>query len=803
MAFVSTAMAFGVAAFAIPLVIHLLNRNRFQVVRWGAMHLLEPILRVNRRRIQIEQLILLLVRMAIPILLALCMAGPVLTGCHQLSGNAKTSLVVLLDNSYSMEAGGDATNLDEAKQQAAAVIKHQPRGSDLSLVLMAEGSEVGVQQSTTDLPRVSDELSELTDGFGPANVATSMEYGAKTLSNMRNAKRDIVIVSDFQANDWIGDAAASREQAMQMIRAMPLKPNITLLHTSKHVSDNVCISSVDLSPPVVGVGQATQIRVNLRNFGDVPYPSLRVYFQVDGEDKDVSDINLGSSEDRQVVFRHTFDAVGSHVVNVTIDADTLTADNSYQSVMQVWDKIPVLLVNGQPSDEPFSGETDFLEIALSPFKLSQAPSDDTQTANGTRNLVDLLKTTTIEAPELGSNSLTGIRVVVLANVARLSHQQLDQLKSFVKEGNALLVFSGNNIDADWYNGSMFADGAGLLPLRLKALRTSENSNPTRERGITPVSLEDPSLPRQVANEGGVSIVAEHFDHPALGLFNDPRNGKLSDAKINAWFRLESHSAGPVANPSTPRTADQLQTRPTVCTLARLDTGDVFLAEKQFGRGRVIQCSTSCGDAWSTLPVRPFYLPLMQQLVTYLATSVEPPRNVNVGQTIVATLPRGEAGKKVSVTTPQGERVEVQVQDKGTEAAVEFKHTGQRGMYVIDTPSGETLHFAVETSREESNLTQLDDDEMQALAESMEGSVVTSAQQYIDLDSTRRYGRDIWRQIFWMLLILIFAELVLEQFFTRKRTTSNDIRSVLSQQHPRRTVWGWIVNWKANLRGSGN
>ena len=54
--------------------------NRFRVLDWGAMHLLEAVVRINRRRLQLMHLLLLLLRCLIPILLAYCLARPVLTG---------------------------------------------------------------------------------------------------------------------------------------------------------------------------------------------------------------------------------------------------------------------------------------------------------------------------------------------------------------------------------------------------------------------------------------------------------------------------------------------------------------------------------------------------------------------------------------------------------------------------------------------------------------------------------------------------------------------------------------------------
>ncbi len=91
-------------AFTIPLTIHLLFRSRFRTVQWGAMHLLDSVVRVNHRRMQWMQILLLLMRCLLPVLLAFCLARPVLTGFKTLPGDAPQSLILAIDDSRSMSA---------------------------------------------------------------------------------------------------------------------------------------------------------------------------------------------------------------------------------------------------------------------------------------------------------------------------------------------------------------------------------------------------------------------------------------------------------------------------------------------------------------------------------------------------------------------------------------------------------------------------------------------------------------------------------------------------------------------------
>ena len=56
--FANLVMLFGLAALALPPLIHLLNRRRFDVVDWGAMQFLQ-VGETVRRRILIEELLLM------------------------------------------------------------------------------------------------------------------------------------------------------------------------------------------------------------------------------------------------------------------------------------------------------------------------------------------------------------------------------------------------------------------------------------------------------------------------------------------------------------------------------------------------------------------------------------------------------------------------------------------------------------------------------------------------------------------------------------------------------------------------
>src|SRR3954451_2377898 len=126
MTFLSPLLAWGMLLGIVPLIIHLLNRRRFRRVEWAPMRHLKQTIRRNRRRIQIENWLLLLLRIILPILLFLFLARPVLNPTvleKWLVGGGRSSQVVLIDDSLSMGYGaGGPPAFHRAREVAGSVL---------------------------------------------------------------------------------------------------------------------------------------------------------------------------------------------------------------------------------------------------------------------------------------------------------------------------------------------------------------------------------------------------------------------------------------------------------------------------------------------------------------------------------------------------------------------------------------------------------------------------------------------------------------------------------------------------------
>ncbi len=746
MTFLNGLLAFGALAFCIPLVIHLLNRSKFQTVDWGAMHLLESVIRVNHRRFQIQQLLLLLVRCAIPVLLALCLAIPVLTNWQALPKDTPSSVAIVLDDSYSMDAvdeQAESTLMANAVADSQQILAALPRGSEAKVILSGGRPQALQDQATVDLQQVDSDLKNLLAASGANDVPEALKAATIAIADMRHARREVVLLSDFQRDDWQTVSADALNRFREQWQALPTAPAITLIPLGQRDTaslQNVSVESLQSDRPTVGVGQEVRLRATVRNHGDQVRPAMPLRLKVNNETVAATTANLDAGATTQLLLTHRFEQAGSQVVQVELDCeDALASDNHQYATIEVLETIDVVLVDGKPSNQPLQGETGFLSVALSPFAFGRQP------------LADLVKTRTIRSQQLDEAVLAEARVLVLANVPRLDDRQVGWLNEFVLAGNSLLIFAGDQISLDWYHEKLGPAGADLLPMTLG------------ER----VGQPQTSAGNDAAGEAGKHLVAQFFEHPSMQLFNETSAGSLADADVFAWHPLQPLET------DTEDQADAQATHSGATVVARLETGDTLIAERSHGDGVVLLVGTSANLQWSDLPMQPIFVPLVQEWISWMATRGLPPRNVAVGQTAVVHWSE-DTDRAWQWISPDGRRVDVVAETQDRRQTFQFPSLRQPGIYALvgASPDAErpdtTIYVAAKADPDESKLLRMSDDEIVEIAEALGATVADSGATYLQQDNTRRFGREIWRPLLLALLAMMVLEVFLQQFFAGVR-----------------------------------
>jgi hypothetical protein len=486
---------------------------------------------------------------------------------------------------------------------------------------------------------------------------------------------------------------------------------VTFYRIAGDLAENLSIASADLSALVVAEDQPIGLRVRIQNHGRRPWQDVAVHLEADGARLRTSRVSLAPDGEAVLNFTHSFPQIGDHSLAVRLEGDSFPDDNAFYSVVQVRNQVNVLLVDGDPSREPLGGATDFLELALAPYQSASA------------SLKDLIRTTTADANRVRGDDYRNKEVVILADVDRLQGNRLTDLEKFVRAGGGLIVFAGTHCNLDWYNKEFYKGGKGIYPAAVQSLqRAASGSMPAR-------------------------ILQQRLTHPATVYFNDARGGRLQDAEFQSWFQL---AAGTDSG-----------ARP----ILQLDRGAPLLIEKAYERGRVIAAATTADADWSNLPLQPFFVPLMQRLVTYLATQSAVTGWQRVGEPLQLTFSKDRVGAEYVLRDPTGQSRTVKVVADGDQAVLDTKPISAPGIYRL-TKSDQTRLFAFNVDPAESDLALLPPEKVRQLAERHDAAYVESLDAWQKVDRTRRHGSELWQPFLLALLALLFLEVLLQQRIAR-------------------------------------
>ena len=458
MGFLHPFLLWAIPLAAIPIVIHLLNRRRFQRLRWAAMEFLLAAAKRNRKRLRMEHWILLLLRTLVVLLLVFLVSRPQTRSA--VIGDVRTHHVICIDDSASMaHRSGAADTFSEALDRAEELVDKlaETRGGDLLTILRGSSPEVpemvGMRLSQQTKVRARDLLRGLRVSDLKMDVAQTLSAAVERIEAQEGAGRaQIYLVSDGRQRDWIDQEGAARPRIYRRIKQLdPQRQKVQLWAVGSEERDNLAIIDVDLLSRVAVVGVPLDIAIEIKNQGRDTSAPVEMALEIDGRSRVRRLVEaLAAGESAVVTMTHTFHDPGHHGLTASLPQDRFRPDDQRSLALEIKPHSRVLLVDGDPGDREDEAETFFLAMALDPG------GDAT---SGIRAEV---------VPEfaLRDAKLDDVDMVWLCNVPAPGPDVVEKLEAFVAGGGGLAIFLGNQVDPGRYNDRLFKGGEGLLPLAL-------------------------------------------------------------------------------------------------------------------------------------------------------------------------------------------------------------------------------------------------------------------------------------------------------------------------------------------------
>ena len=475
----------GAIGASIPLILHLLNRERARRLVFSTVRFIQMSHQTNVRRHKLKRLLLLLMRILMLALLGLAFARPFFADAPEFTQKTggKRNAVIILDTSYSMQY---EEVLENAKKEAAEILDGLDAADAACLILSSDNARV-VAPLGSEFSHIRTALNNAETSNEHTDYLDAMQTADEILQPIPIGEKQVYLIADMQKRGW-----------ENFIETDKLSPDVQIhfVDVRAEKPQNYAITQISVPPVVLKEQKASQLVARVRNFGDEPVENLQVRLFIDGNVIDSVELDIEPDDLADAVFKVEFQDEATHTGWVELPEDALSIDNKRYFTLQSLQSIKVHAVRAEPRTRGRyqTVETFFMKKAL---------------ASGS-DAVQIDFTESVSVPNV--STLASVDVLILADVAELSSGEAERVKAYVAAGGGLIVTVGNNISVDTYKQRLGGE-TGLMPCDF-------------------VQAVGDALDRERFRV----LATVKYEHPIFVPFKEPNHGDFGKARFYRIFQ---------------------------------------------------------------------------------------------------------------------------------------------------------------------------------------------------------------------------------------------------------------------------
>jgi hypothetical protein len=411
MSFLNPLYLFSALVALVPLIIHLLHRERARIEVFPSLEFLRKMMRRKTRRFHLKQILLLVARILLLLFIALALARPTITGGKVVKGHLPTTAAIILDDSYSMlRRRGGGTVFDLARNKTTELLGNFGKSDEIHLLAGSSHWREVSESGVTDIQRLADRVSNLRCSNLTTEIVSPLERAVSILTESSDPNREIYIISDMQKHGWEG--------LSKNLGAEDSAIKVMIVDVGEE-EPNTCVREVGFKIPAGSDDLEMNVTFERFNATSKQGRVAEVF---------IKDGLLGRSvfspgdvaREKETFSIPAFEGYLWGEVRIAEDALAID-DTRYFALPSRRRTIGTV------------GGSHYLRTALNPA------------GGGSFRPVE------VEEGGITHQSLSMLDVLILANVARLSPLETEALSDYLAGGGSLLVFLGNQVDVGAYN----------------------------------------------------------------------------------------------------------------------------------------------------------------------------------------------------------------------------------------------------------------------------------------------------------------------------------------------------------------
>ncbi|MYK88936.1 MAG: VWA domain-containing protein, partial [Acidobacteria bacterium] len=312
----------GLATIAVPVILHMIQRERKDEVEFPSLMFLRKVPYRSFRRQRIRHWFLLLLRCAALLLLLFAFARPFIRAAALAAvTDGAREVVVLLDRSYSMSFGD---RWGAAQTLATDTIAALDPGDRATVILFDGGAETG-PRSTTDRASLRNLVANAEVGSGVTRYGPALKLAEGIFESSDLPRLEAVLISDFQ-RAGVESAVGVRFPQGTVLTPIPVGGDDT-------AAANVSVAGVLFEREYFSGRERIQVAARLTNRGGAAITGLEVALDMEGREIETLTADLPPAGSTTVDFAPVTLGDAQMFGAVRIAPDALPADDVFHFVV--------------------------------------------------------------------------------------------------------------------------------------------------------------------------------------------------------------------------------------------------------------------------------------------------------------------------------------------------------------------------------------------------------------------------------------------------------------------------------------
>ena len=718
MTFLNPLALFGLLAASIPILLHLLNLRKLRTIEFSTLTFLKELEKTKIRRLKLRQILLMILRTLLVLLIVLAFARPTIRGSFagSIGSHARTSAVLLIDDSFSMTTEDERGELLRQARQAAKDVTQLFADGDEAFLLRlsalpdpASEEERGIR----DFALLRKNIDDIKSSAVHRPLEQGLRTAARLIAKAQNFSKEVYVFSDFHE----GVVAGEKDPAG--VNEKLFSPDIRLFMVSlgKRGLRNFALESVTIPSSIFERRKPFTVQARIGNYTGSDAQDRVVSVFLNGTRVSERSIDVPKHTSVTVEFSVAADSAGYVDGFVELEHDDVEYDNKRYFALRIPEQTRVLVVGTAEN-------TQLVKLALA-------------TGAGTNSG---LSAEEVLPERLNSVGIKRSDVIVLGTTQGLTMAQVSELSAFVKSGGGMILFPSSKVDPASFN-AQFATGMGSPRLE--------------------------GIDRPAGTAGSASFVEfERADlsHPVFeGMFESSKDGGIGQSSpASSDMKLESPRI---------RASARFALTPQANVIITMTNGWAFLAEQGVGSGKLLLFAVPPTGEWSDFPTRGLFVPLLHRSALYLARQQSRAIDALPGSEVILRSSSAPSGPW-EIRTPQDLSVPVTPSVQLFQQLFRFEGTGEPGIYSLATRGSTVQKFVINLDARESQTLKASSQQVKSLLERI--GIPDAAVRSVDTPEylkqgvlESRFGVELWKYFITLALLIAVIELLVARTWKRE------------------------------------